>query len=146
MVKDPNDGKTTRHERAKARIRVASEMRGTLPANEFDLIGGPIDSCAFFDVYLTFEVGRRLFLFLEDPVPEDTRAIEIFRAPHLYWRGRADVERSKDRRYRFTWDFQLTGKSLEADVEFEVMNEEVGAVFERTLFKDLDYPPERVEQ
>jgi hypothetical protein len=53
----------------------------------FRLIGGPVDSCALGGSWLRFEKGEKLFLFLEDPVPASTKAIQIFRAPRVY-RGR----------------------------------------------------------
>ena len=70
------------YERARARVRVVAEPRGRLPVRELTLVGGPYDSCAPYPMFLRFDAGAHLTLFLADPVPPGT--VEII----VWWRGR----------------------------------------------------------
>jgi len=70
------------YENARARVRVTRELRGHFPVRELTLVGGPYHSCAPTPCLLHFEVGERLTLILEGPLPKTIETLAI------HWRCR----------------------------------------------------------
>jgi len=68
----------------RARVRVRQRIRGDLPLEEFTLLGGPFDTCAFGEHFQSFVAGERLFLLLDGPVPEGTNTILVALHPRVF--------------------------------------------------------------
>jgi hypothetical protein len=96
-IQDGEDSYRDNRKDARARVRVVRELRGRLDLEEFTLIGGPYDSCAFFPCYVTFEAGERLFLLLDGPVPRGTETVQL-----SLW-GRVFRGTEEDLRARLAW-------------------------------------------
>ncbi len=110
-----------------ARVRIIEVIKGECTVREFTLIGGPYHTCAPYLMYHAFNVGKKLVLVLETPLPKDVKMVAItwrnrlmdqsvVQVRELMEKARVGWKRAVDRHRRAVTDEMAQAEMIQAEL------------------------------